>query len=110
MRERMSQPYLRLEDYSLETSTSLSILSGMLYSSSPHSLVARELLLNRIKCDALLREGCKSDYFVFGAGNPEHPTHTKFGGVPSRSPDIPWPHDRMGYPYRFLFQWNFSDS
>jgi hypothetical protein len=59
-----------------------------------------------------LRKGLvvPADVFVFGKGEPPHPASTKVGGRPFWPQDRPWPRRADGAPFKFLAQFNFSDS
>ncbi len=50
------------------------------------------------------------DLHAFGIGEPADPWATKFGGVPYRPAEAPWPQADDGTPYIFMCQFNFTES
>jgi hypothetical protein len=75
---------------------------------SPHDLFSVEVLRDRLA----LRVGrpVPTDVFVFGKGEAPRRDCTKVGGLPYWPADRPWPRNAAGVPYRFLAQFNFTDS
>jgi hypothetical protein len=78
--------------------------------SDPQDLALVEQL--RREAGALDRAGVRVavDVMVWAKGEPRHTAATKFGGVPHRPRDQPWPEDSAGRPCQFLAQICFADS
>lgn len=74
---------------------------------SPMDIVKRELW---IRDHPPSEQPVPVDYFVFGIGEPDDPSSTKFGGVPYRSRSKPWPGVDDEEAYEFFGQINFTAS
>lgn len=82
-------------------------LSGELIT-SPWDLYSVETLRDRLHLR--MGEAVPTDVFVFGKGEPDKPSSTKFGGRPFWPVDLEWPMTQNDTPCHFLAQFNFSDS
>jgi len=74
---------------------------------SPYHLF--DLERGRIEC-GVKGTAVNVDVFVIGKGEPKQRDITKVGGLPYWPKGKKWPTHGKGTPYRFLAQFNFSDS
>jgi hypothetical protein len=77
---------------------------------SPYHLTVVELLRREAFKGVMPEHAIPVDVFVFGAGEPEAPYHTKFGGIPFRSRRKSWPESQNGKRLGFVGQLSFIDS
>jgi hypothetical protein len=77
---------------------------------SPGHLARIEQIRSRVRRKHDLGPGVPTDLILWGKGEPSKPYLTKFGGVPYRPADVPWPGEEDEDPMTFIAQFCFADS
>lgn len=89
---------------------SMQKLYGAITTTSPNGIAIVEQLRARARAEFDLGPTAPTDVFAYAQGEPARREVTKFGGLPYRPADKPWPKEHDGKLMTFLLQFCFADS